>query len=201
VSPHALRPRLSRTSTNSSDPSLAETTHANAEGKLGCSADAWCRRRFLWSSVHVKRDPGGGDEHAPRRGGTQPSVRGRPRPGATASRDTRDGATASARRHLYSRFGGRHGRAHRPAARSWGIRGQLDAGHPGTGENPSGSRPRPAGSRCLGDDRRQARRQPRVRVAERANRADVLVAACYRRALAGGRDRGPFRQRPRQHAQ
>ena len=65
----------------------------------------------------------------------------------------------------------------RPPARPGGVRGQVDAGDPGSRDEQSRRSSRPAGPRRLRGAGRPAGRRPRARVARRADRADLPVAA------------------------
>ena len=121
--------------------------------------------------------------------------------GAAAGRDPGHGAPAAAGRRLDRGAGGRRRPADRPAARPGRVRGQVDAGDPGPRDDPSRGRSRPAGPRRLGGAGRPAGRRPRARVARRADRADLPVAARAGGARARRRDRRPLRRRPRRSTQ
>ena len=83
-----------------------------------------------------------------------------------------------------------------------GLRGALDAGDPGTRGNASRSRPRSAGPRRVGGDRRWSDgRRTRAGVARRADRADLRVAAGRGGAIARRRHRRALRDRPRRPAE
>ena len=81
------------------------------------------------------------------------------------------------------------------------VRGQVDAGDPGPGRDPSRGRPRPARPRRLGGAGRRAGRRPRARVARRADRAHLPSPPALVGHLLGGAIAARFASEPQRPAQ
>ena len=106
-------------------------------------------------------------------------------------------AGAAAGRCLDRGAGRRRRAAGDPAAQLRGVRGAVVAGDPGPGDDPPGGRTGPARPRRLDAGGRRPGCRPGARLAGRADRPDVRVAAGAGRARARRRHRGPLRRRAR----